>query len=77
MLDEHIYVACLAGRTLYRVGLDGGDARKLVNDHGRLRAIAVAPDGSLWVTTTNHDQAARALGTTPHPEDDRVLRITP
>jgi len=78
VLGEHIYVACLGGKRLYRVSLDGRTVEAMLDgDYGRLRTIAVAPDGSLWVTTTNHDQAARALGTTPHPEDDRVLRITP
>ena len=78
VLGEHIYVACLGGKRLYRVSLDGRTVEAMLDgDYGRLRTIAVAPDGSLWVTTTNHDQAARALGTTPHPEDDRILRITP
>jgi glucose/arabinose dehydrogenase len=75
VLDDHIYIACLAGRTLYRVGLDGGDARKLVNDHGRLRGLAVAPDGSLWVTTSNRDQGGQEAGLADAPAGDSLLRI--
>lgn len=37
---------------------------ELDGDHGRLRSLRLADDGSLWVTTSN--------GT-----DDRVLRVTP
>ena len=49
----------------------------LVGAYGRLRGIAVAPDGSLWVTTSNRDQAFSFGGPGPGPEDDRLLRITP
>jgi len=78
VLGDHIYLACLGGKRLYRVSLDGRTVEAmLVGDYGRFRAIAVAPDGSLWVTTTNHDQAARESGLVPHPDDDRILRITP
>ena len=74
---DHIYVACLAGKRLYRVSLDGHTVEQLlVGEYGRLRAIAVAPDGALWVTTTNRDQS-RAYGDVAGPDDDRILRITP
>jgi hypothetical protein len=38
-----------------------------------LRAVAIAPDGTLWLTTSNRDQvgASTAAG-----EDDRILRIS-
>jgi glucose/arabinose dehydrogenase len=75
VLGDHVYVACLRGQTLYRLTLDGRDARKLVSDRGRLRAIAVAPDGSLWVTTSNRDQVGQEDGLPQTPEGDRILRI--
>jgi len=76
---DHIYIACLRGQRLYRVDLDGRNAQALlVRAFGRLRAVALAPDGSLWILTSNRDGRGGTDGRgSPRPEDDQVLRLRP
>ncbi len=66
-----VWMACLRGQRLYRVATDGSGAQVLLQDrHGRLRDVVTAPDGSLWVLTSNHDGRGD-----PADDDDRILRI--
>jgi glucose/arabinose dehydrogenase len=70
-----LYVAALRGERLWRVPLDGrggaGTPQALLEgEYGRLRGVATAPDGSLWVTTSNRDGRGD-----PARSDDRVLRL--
>ena len=70
-----LWVAALRGERLWRVPLDGaggaGTPESLLRGQfGRLRAAATAPDGSLWVLTSNRDGRGD-----PAREDDRVLRL--
>jgi hypothetical protein len=37
--------------------------------------VVVAPDGSLWVTTSNRDQVGREDRLPLTEQDDRILRI--
>lgn len=68
------FVASLRGEALWRIALSGtgaGSPRRVdLGDLGRLRTIAVAPDGALWLMTSNTD--GRAV---PGSGDDRVLRL--
>jgi glucose/arabinose dehydrogenase len=69
------FVGALQGQCLFSVALDGTDAGKpkahFAKDHGRIRNVAVAKDGSLWMTTSNTDGRR-----TPGKNDDKILRIT-
>jgi glucose/arabinose dehydrogenase len=69
-----LYAAALRGERLWSVPLDGGGVGQpralLVGAYGRLRHVAVAADGSLWVLTSNRDGRGD-----PSDDDDRVLRF--
>ncbi|WP_040164345.1 PQQ-dependent sugar dehydrogenase [Microbacterium gorillae] len=70
--DEAIVIANLRGQRLRTVPLDdlGSSVESFVGEYGRLRDVAVAPDGTLWVVTNNTDGRGD-----PRPGDDRILRI--
>jgi glucose/arabinose dehydrogenase len=69
-----LYAAALRGERLWSVPLDGGGVGQpralLVGVYGRLRHVAMAADGSLWVLTSNRDGRGD-----PSDDDDRVLRF--
>ncbi len=71
----HIWVAALRGQSLWSVQLNrrnrGRKVRHFQGRFGRIRTVAKAPDGSLWITTSNRDGRA-----TPARPDDRVIRLT-
>jgi glucose/arabinose dehydrogenase len=68
------FVAALRGERLWAVPLDGEDVGEpadfLVEEYGRLRTVIVAPDESLWVTTSNTDGRGDQ-----RDGDDRILRV--
>lgn len=76
----HAFLGGLRGRQLRRVGLveAGGQWRvtgqeALFEDRlGRIRAVVMGPDGSLYFTTSNRDGRGD-----PAPDDDRILRLVP
>jgi glucose/arabinose dehydrogenase len=70
-----LWVAALRGARLWRVGVapDGTLATPeplLVGAFGRLRTVEPAPDGSLWIATSNRDGRGVAA-----PDDDRIIRV--
>ncbi|MBS45034.1 MAG: glucose sorbosone dehydrogenase [Nocardioides sp.] len=74
--DGDLWMASLKGQRLWRIDLDGARAVEptafFVGEYGRMRTVAVAPDGSLWVTTSNRDGRG-----SPAAADDRILRVLP
>jgi glucose/arabinose dehydrogenase len=72
--DDSIWIANLRGARLTEVPLDdlGDSTEHLVEEHGRLRDVVVAPDDTLWVLTNNTDGRGD-----PGPGDDRILRFAP
>jgi glucose/arabinose dehydrogenase len=69
------WLGALQGECVWSVVLDGAEAGKtaqhFAGEYGRIRSVALAPDGSLWVTTSNRDGRAD-----PRAGDDRILRVT-
>lgn len=70
-----LWVAALRGERLWRVPLDGrggaGEPAEFYTaEFGRLRAAERAPDGSLWLLTSNRDGRGD-----PVDADDRILRL--
>ena len=73
--EGDLFVAALRGQRLYRLDLQEGQVagvqELLVGQYGRLRHVTQAPDGSLWVLTSNCD----GRGTCPTGRDDRIVRL--
>lgn len=76
----HLWMAALQGERLWRITVAGGQVTDptayfdgaQAGDYGRLRTVVRAPDGRLWLTTSNEDGRG-----TPAAEDDRILLIEP
>ena len=70
-----VFLASLRGQRLWAVPVGAGRAGEpqafFTGELGRLRTVAVAPDGALWLVTSNTDGRAE-----PRVGDDRILRLT-
>ncbi|WP_141012785.1 PQQ-dependent sugar dehydrogenase [Nocardioides sambongensis] len=76
----YLWMAALRGERLWRVRVADGVASdptpyfagRRGGEYGRLRTVALAPDGRLWLATSNTDGRGE-----PGPEDDRILLVEP
>ena len=72
----HIFMAGLRGERLWAIPVADGKRTGepvafFTGQYGRLRTVEAAPDGSLWLTTSNTDGRGD-----PRNGDDRILRVT-
>ncbi|MEA2253357.1 MAG: hypothetical protein QOG70_3599 [Solirubrobacteraceae bacterium] len=76
IVGSTLYAGALAGQRLWRIPLRGtatGRPAALLNGrYGRLRTVVRAPDGSLWISTSNRDGRGQ-----PRSGDDRIIRLRP
>jgi glucose/arabinose dehydrogenase len=74
--EGDLFVTALRGQRLWHLELNGkGEIvrreKLLDGEVGRIRDVAQAPDGSLWVSTSNRD----TYGSPVSAQDDRILRL--
>ena len=72
--DGAVYMAALRGESLWRIPLNangkaGTPERLLQGTYGRLRTVVSAPDGRLWLASSNTFRG------TLRPGDDRILAL--
>jgi glucose/arabinose dehydrogenase len=75
--NGHVFAAALRGTRLWVVpvntnGIAGPPIAEIQGQYGRIRSVAVGPDGWLWIMTSNRDGRG-----TPVAADDRIVRFPP
>jgi len=69
--QNDLIVATLKGQHLRQIDLKSGVQNNILVGYGRLRDVVEAPDGSIYVLTSNRDGEG-----IPQAADDKILRIT-
>lgn len=77
--EGSLWIGALGGQRLWQLPVEGEAATAdpidhFVGEYGRIRTVEVAPDGTLWIVTSNTDRATWG-GTDPREGDDRILRV--
>jgi glucose/arabinose dehydrogenase len=74
IIGRNLYVGALRGECVWRIPLRGasvGEPVRMLNGrYGRIRTVAAAPDGTLWITTSNRDGRG-----SPRDGDDRIIAV--
>ncbi len=78
--DGALWMGALRGSRLWKIPVTGTGADQaagqpeayFVGDYGRMRTVVTAPDGTLWVTTSNRDGRG-----SPSADDDQILVVSP
>ena len=77
----NVFVTSLRGQRLWRIAVQKGEGATttLVSQEGllegrigRIRAVAMGPDGHLYIASSNRDARGR-----PASDDDRIYRVVP
>jgi glucose/arabinose dehydrogenase len=68
--QNDILLATLKAQHIRLIDLGSGVESNILTGFGRIRDVVEAPDGSLYVATSNKD--GRAV---PAQDDDKILRI--
>ncbi|MGW3887838.1 PQQ-dependent sugar dehydrogenase [Micromonospora chokoriensis] len=76
IVRDALYVACARGARMYRAVISGSSLTNVQTyfsgTYGRLRTVEPAPDGGLWLTTTNTGDK----DSTPNNSNERILHVT-
>lgn len=76
VVRDVLYVACERGTRMYRAPISGSglpEAQVYFNGtYGRLRTVEPAPDGGLWLTTSNTGDK----DSIPDNSDEKILHVT-
>ncbi|WP_370289670.1 sorbosone dehydrogenase family protein [Nocardioides sp.] len=74
--DGYLWMAALRGERLWRIPTRSGQVEQptahLTGRYGRLRSVVRAPDGRLWLATSNTDGRGE-----PRRGDDRIVVLEP
>ncbi|WP_249227111.1 PQQ-dependent sugar dehydrogenase [Kutzneria sp. CA-103260] len=76
IVRDVLYVACERGTRLYREVISGSSLTNVQvffdGTYGRLRTVEPAPDGGIWLTTSNNGDK----DSTPHNSNDQVFHVS-
>ena len=74
IIGSNLYIGALRGECVWKIPLRGSrlgtPQRILAGRYGRIRTVVAAPDGALWVATSNRDGRG-----SPRSDDDKIVAV--